>query len=45
MTEQTIVSVRMEHTLKDALVNEAEKEHRSFSQHVAKILTDYIKEK
>lgn len=42
---QPIVSIRISEDLKDKISQEAEAEHRSFSQQVAKILSDYIESK
>ena len=39
-----IVSIRMSQELKEYLQKEAELEHRSLSQHVSKILSDYTKD-
>lgn len=42
MDKQIIVSVRLSENLKAKLQAEAATEHRSFSQHVAKILSDHV---
>lgn len=45
MIKQIIVSVRLSENLKAKIQAEAEIEHRSFSQHVAKILSDHVETK